>query len=616
MRPAAYITRAYFRLAASDLAVRFTRTLTSWRDNPDMLRRALRDGAPGQIMCCAILGAMVGALIVGIHHMLGSVHSYIFDIPRGAHISSADHVNRIRILLIPLFGGLLLGFMTFLRHRLKLRDVVDPIEANAIHGGNLSLFGSLRLLFASIVSNGSGASVGMEAAYTQIGSAILSAIGKILHLRREDLRVFVAAGAAAAIGAAFNAPLAGAFYGFELILGAYTVGAISHVAAGALFGTLAAQVFTGGEPLFAIAFEDITLPNSYYLVFLLEGILAALLAILTMMSVTRYEQLSRRLGIPEWGRPCIGGAVLGIVAVGFPQVLGSGQGAITYHLNETWAVVPLLALLAAKIFGSVVSIGSGFRGGLFSASLLIGCLFGQIFGLCIGIFLPHGEEFLTLFILVGMGAIAASIVGAPVTIVLLILEMTGSLTATTSVLMGVLVSSALTRHYFGYSFSTWRFHVRGLRIRGAQDVGWIDTIRVSQLMRTELATLAADTLLSQLPQTLLAQDASRLFVVGAQQEYLGHVTLNEIKSQLDKDGAVTIASIAHSAAHVLLPNHNIRQALDMFTQWETEELPVVASLDSPTLLGVLEESHTLRRYAQELEARNMAQFGTASPSSS
>lgn len=584
------------------------RMLLTWRDNPDLLRRTLRDSIPGQIFICALLSVPIAGTIVALHYAIVAAHALTFGIPGTEHLSSAHSIASQRIFIVPVLGGLCLGGITLFTRRWFKHEIVDPIEANAVHGGRMSLSGSSRLVGASFLSNAFGSSVGMEAAYTQCGSAIMSAVGKLLNLRRDDMRIFVAAGAAAAIAAAFNAPLAGAFYGFELILGVYTVNAISQVAAATLFSALTAQLFMHGEAIFSLPLESVTVPDWYYLLFLIQGILAAMIGILTMMAVTRCEQTARKLFIPEWLRPVVGGALLGLMAIAYPQILGSGQGAINEHLHESWPILAVIVLLGAKIAGSAISIGSGFRGGLFSSSLLIGCLFGQIFGLAIGHFLPQGQENLDIFMLVGMGAVAASIVGAPITIILLILEMTGSFPAATSVLMGVLVASAITRFYFGYSFSTWRFHLRGLRISGAHDVGWIHDLTVASLMRTDPLKVTIHTPWSEVQALIHARQAKRVYITDDDNAYLGVI---DSRDAITNTTALVAGQLCKFPERYLLGDQNIQQALQAFDAWEAEALPVLNK--NRVIIGSLSEAYTLRRYAQELEARNLAQFGNASP---
>lgn len=598
---------------ARSLFHRLLQRLIDWRDHPDLLRRTLRDSTPGQIFACAGLGLVVGAAIVLIHETLDALHQGFFALQSHERLSAAGNIPINRLLLVPILGGLCVALLRATAQKLKLHDIVDPIEANAVHGGRLSLRDSARLLLASMVSSASGVSVGMEAAYAQLGGAVLSFGGKLLHLRREDSRIFVAAGAAAAIAAAFNAPLAGAFYGFELILGMYTVNAISQVAVAALSASLVARLLSSGEPIFALPLDSGVVPNWYYLLFVLQGIGAAGIGIVSMIAVTRCEQAARSLALPEWLRPIFGGLLIGGIAIACPQVLGSGQGAISEHLHQSWPIWVLIGMLVAKIAGSAISLGSGFYGGMFYTSLFIGCLFGQISGLFFGHFLPAGAEHQDIFILVGMGAVAASIVGAPVTMVLLVLEMTSNFSATTSVLMGVLIASAITRHFFGYSFSTWRFHLRGLRIHGAHDIGWVQEITVASLMRHECPTIDAQATLETIRERAVLRHSKRLFVIDAQQQYQGVIDGNNLPETDTETAPPLAAELAAQPERFLLPAQNIQQALHAFTAWETEELPVLESEQSRRVIGYLSEGFALRRYAHELETRNLAKLGTLNP---
>lgn len=211
--------------------------------------RIFRDSQPAQTIICIFLGVAVAAVTVALHEAVMLLHEKAFGLIKGQHLSGATVIDGTRIIFMPALGGLALGLLLYAFKRWKPREIVDPIEANAIFGGRMSLADSLRLLAATLISNGAGGSIGMEAAYTQMGGSIASAFGAKLQLRREDMRVFVAAGAAAAISAAFNAPLAGAFYGYELVLGVYKISALAQVTLSALAGELFLRAIHAGDPI-------------------------------------------------------------------------------------------------------------------------------------------------------------------------------------------------------------------------------------------------------------------------------------------------------------------------------------------------------------------------------
>jgi CIC family chloride channel protein len=390
--------------------------LTDWlylRRLAIVFRRArLRDSERWLILTCAPLGAIVGLVVVVLHELVVWIHLGLFRGSPGEFPTIGGTEDQFRIIVVPAAGGLLLGLLTLLINRFKPRDIVDPVEANAIHGGRMSLTDSLRLALATLISNGGGASLGMEAAYSQMGSGVLSFIGRKLRLRRADQRIFVAAGAAAAIAAAFNAPLAGAFYAFELVLGSYSPGALAQVAMASLAGTLVVRGVLKGAPIFLTETPDVSLHRLDYPFFILLGLLAGLIGILAMYAVTWCETNLRKLPTPDWLRPMIGGAILSVLALTFPQVLGSGQDAISYYFDTTAPLIALAGLLAFKLIASAVSIGSGFRGGLFSTSLFMGALLGTLVAQVAGVALPSIADERLAFMLVGMGATAAAVGGA------------------------------------------------------------------------------------------------------------------------------------------------------------------------------------------------------------
>lgn len=575
-------------------------------------RRNLRNSEASQIVTCAFVGAITGLVVVAMHGAVSALHYLGFGNQLGALLEQGGGgIDPWRLLVVPIVGGLLVGTLAYVVRRVRPGDIVDPVEANAIYGGRMSVVDSLRVAVATIVSNGAGASVGMEAAYVQMGSGLFSWAGQALRLRRVDLRVYVAAGSAAAIAAAFNAPLAGAFYAYELILGSYSVGALSQVAIAALSGTLVVRAILGEAPIYLLHATVFTVKQWDYPLFAAFGVLAGGFAIAAMHSVTWFEGRMRRLPTPYWLRPAIGGAVMGMIALAVPQVLGNGQGAIQYNFDAILPLPLLALLLIAKLLGSVISIGSGFRGGLFSNSLFLGTLLGALFAQALSMFLPFFADQRSVFMLVGMGTLAAAVVGSPVTMVLLVLEVTGQLDIALGVLAGVVVASALVRGMFGYSFSTWRFHQRGVGIRGAHDIGWVSDLTVGRMMRADPSTVRFDQPLARLREAVPIGGPARVFAVDAAHQYKGMIDAATIHDpELDDAAPGLVADdLAGGRGLFLLPEQDVRSALNRFVESEEEMLPVVAESEDRRVIGFLTEAFALRRYAEELGRRRDAELG-------
>ena len=267
----------------------------------------LRDSELFLLVLALGAGVAAGLGVVLTDLLLGLVRHFAFAVPDEGHLSEANAiVEPARLMLMPVLGGIFVGLSSLLLRRWRPREVVDAIEANALFGGRMSLSDSLGLVWVTILSGGFGASVGLEAAYTQLGAALASRLGRSVDLRRDDVRTLVGCGAAGAIAAAFNAPLTGAFYAFELIIGSYTLQALAPVGIAALTGALVVRGLVGSNPIFVV-WHDIALSPSDYLAFFGLGLASAGLGILTMKGVTSTESpvpfaSGAALGAPGAGR--------------------------------------------------------------------------------------------------------------------------------------------------------------------------------------------------------------------------------------------------------------------------------------------------------------------------
>ena len=212
---------------------------------PVALRNFVRNRETGLVAVGIVIGLLSGLLVAIISELSQLAHALLFDIPFGAHLSATGVISWQRTLLIPTLGGAVLAAVgKFFAGRIKGQQLADAIEANALYGGRVSFRGSMLISIQTLLSNGFGGSVGLEAGYTQICSAFSSYIGRQLAARRNDMRLLVACGAAGAISAAFSAPLAGAFYAFEVVLGAYTSAGLVPVIASSVGAWLVARHLT------------------------------------------------------------------------------------------------------------------------------------------------------------------------------------------------------------------------------------------------------------------------------------------------------------------------------------------------------------------------------------
>ncbi|MDR3537522.1 MAG: chloride channel protein [Acetobacteraceae bacterium] len=567
---------------------------------PQVLRALVRADEIWLVVLSAFIGCGTGIAVWLMTAATQRVHEGLFGIGHLQRLSAMVELNPIRTVVVPAVGGLVLGLLTLGISRIYTRRTVDPIEANALFGGRMSLTGSLIVVLQTIISNGVGASIGLEAGYTQIGSAIASRWGHAFRVRRTELRLLVGCGAAAAIAGAFNAPLTGAFYAFELVIGTYSLATFAPVAVSAIVSVAVVQAI-GGSP-FELELQVPThIDGLDYIPILALGMLCALVGIAIMRGVTVTEDLFRRSGVPIWLRPGIGGLAVGILALVTPAVLSSGHGALGIVIEAPYPLYYVVILVCLKATASAISIGSGFRGGLFFASLFLGALLGKAFsGVLLAVSTAHAVS-PVVCALVGMSGLAVAIIGGPLTMGFLVLEATGSLPLTVAVLAACVVSSLTVRRTFGYSFATWRFHLRGEAIRSAVDVGWMRNLTVGRMMRREVRTVRAGTPLSAFRRDFPLGATQRVVVLDEADRYAGIVLLAE--AHADPDDAHTVADIVHYIDTMLLPQMTIKEAVAMFENAESDALVVVDAPDSRHVIGLLTEQYALRRYSDELDRR-------------
>jgi CIC family chloride channel protein len=338
------------------------------------------------------------------------------------------------------------------------------------------------------------------------------------------------------------------------------------------------------------------------------GLAAAGAGIAVMRGVALCETLMALLPTPPYVRPALAGLVVGLLALISPQVLSSGHGAIhmAAMLNSPLRDVAVLFLI--KALASIVSLGAGFRGGLFFASLLLGALGGRMFADAFSALWPGLSLDPQVYAIIGMGAFSVSVIGGPLTMTFIVLETTGDLWLTTAVLVAVIVSAQVTRETFGYSFATWRFHLRGESIRSAADVGWIRDLTVRRMMRPDVRTVPAHTTVSRFRMVYPLGSTAHVVALDEDKNYAGMVYVAEVHAP-EADETMPIRNMLHHCDTTLLATMTVKDAVATFDKAEAEALAVIQAEDSSRVIGLLSEAYALRRYSEQLELRQKELVG-------
>jgi CIC family chloride channel protein len=567
---------------------------------PRRLRAVVRARESSLVGLAALVGVLAGLVVAGMGQAVDLLHELFFNLEHGERLSARLSLNPYLALSVPLVGGLAFGIATEIIKRWRPEREIDPIEANALHGGRMSLLGSIIVAAQTVWSSGVGASVGLEAGYTQFASGIASRIGNAFRLRRGDLRILVGCGAAGGIAGAFGAPLAGAFYAFELIIGSYSPNSLAPVGVSAVLGYLVARQLAPAE-LGIVAPEKMIITAHDLALAAALGLLAAVLGMFLMRGVALCENVFLRLRLRPALRTMVGGCAVGLMAIVTPQIMSSGHGALRVAGMLDLSLRTIAVLFALKIMASIVSLGSGFRGGLFFSSLLMGALGGHLLTVSLTEIWPTVYFDPNAYAVIGMSALSASVIGGPLTMTFIALETTGDLWLTTAVLVAVIIAAQVTREVFGYSFATWRFHLRGETIRSAADIGWMRDLTVEKMMRQDVQTVNAASTVAAFREKFPLSSTAYVVAVDDADRYVGLILVADAHAAESADKA--IKELLHHPDDMLLPSMAVKEAVLAFDRAESEALAVVDSYLDRRVVGMLTEAYVLRRYSAALEGR-------------
>ena len=513
---------------------------------------------------------------------------------------------------MPTIGGLVVGLLVrYFQNGARPHGVADVMEASVLHGGRIPLQEGTVAALGAIVSIGSGASVGREGPVVQIGASLASWVGQRLKLSRALLLTLLGCGVAAAVAASFNAPIAGAFFALEVVIGYYALSAFAPVVIASVVGTIVARVHLGDFPAFVIS--DSTLVSFLELPpFALLGLVSATAAVFFMRGILFTQMARARTNVPGWLRPALAGAAIGAIAIVLPEILGVGYEATNQALNEAMPLWLLFALLAAKIAATSLSLGSGFVGGVFSPSLFIGVMTGGAFRFIAASIVPELSSSQSVYAIAGMGAVAGAVLGAPISTILIVFELTGSYEVTVVVMVALAVAAVATRQFGHRSFFHLQLRGRGLDLQEGRELGLMREILVSHVMTREFICLVSTAGIGEIKHILSVEPDADIVVVdedGLQLGMVGFANIKEVAFEADLDPLLYAADLLHSGPIILRADDRLTAALRLMESNGVDRLPVVVGDESGQVIGVAHLGKALKAHSDALQAAWRATHG-------
>jgi len=541
-----------------------------------------------------IIGVL--ALLIGVIGGVGAIvfrdliHVF-FDIFHAGHIK----MSPLRA-LIPAVGLTIVGFIThYFAKEVKGHGVPQILESLALRGGKIRPRVAFFGILAPAITIGAGGSVGREGPIALIGGAFGSIVGQALRLSDKYTSLLLACGSAAGIAATFNAPIAGGFFGLEVILGSYSMGAIMPVFLSAVTGATVFDAIMGSQPPLQTAPFHVMHPIALLFMIVL-GAIAGFLGLAYSRGLTWIEDVFHNWKVPFWIKTSIGGLAVGALGLAFPQVLGVGYPSIHAALSGQLAIGLLLVLFLSKYIATLTTVGSGGSGGVFAPSLFLGSMLGGAFGeglqkLVPGL-IPHPQ----IYAIAGMGAIFAAAAQAPFVAITILLEVTGDYQLTPVVMAACITAYVVHGVVSRDSMYTVKLSRRGIRILRGNEVRPTERIAVSSAMTPLGARLSPNDTVAKAHQVLSALRDHEVVITDNETRLLGILTMDDIRQQYET-GSITqpVSRVMSAAVHTIRPNQTLEDAMRLFTFYDVGLLPVVDE-QKQTVCGVLTQRDVMRAY--------------------
>ncbi|MDW4550421.1 chloride channel protein [Defluviimonas sp. D31] len=451
----------------------------------------MRTKGPSQVQFWFIalaIGIAAGTAALFFRKGIGWLQTFLYGSDDVRLASVAGELPWWWVLTVPILGGLVVGLiLDRFTPDGRVRAVADVIEGAALKEGRVEQRAGLASAAASLITLGSGGSSGREGPVVHLAAVISTWVSDRIGANGITGRDLLGCAVAAAVSASFNAPIAGAIFALEVVLRHFAVHAFAPIAIASVAGTVINRLEFGGVTEFMLPAEGglafyVELPA-----FLLLGLVSGLVAAVLMRSVIFAEDIGNRVqaatGLPRYLRPMLAGAVLGAIAIPFPHIIGVGYETTAAALTGQIGLSTAIVFAIVKVFAVAVTLGGRMGGGMFSPALVVGALTGLAFGLIATGVLPDVSGAETVYALAGTGAVAAAVLGAPISTTLIVFELTGDWQTGLAVMTAVSLSTALASRLVARSFFLTQLERRGVHLAAGPQAYLAETIRLGTILR-------------------------------------------------------------------------------------------------------------------------------------
>lgn len=521
----------------------------------------------------------------------------------GGQVESFIALTTPERLAIPAAGGLIAGSILHFGTRLRLaKSSTDYMEAVVVGDGVVSSRSSLVKCSSALFSIASGASIGREGPLVQLSAMLASLLGRMRRWPTTRLRLLAACGASAGIASAYNAPIAGALFVAEILLGSVAMETFGPLVFSSVVATLTVRGILGSDPLYKIPAFGLHSAWEFVPCFIL-GLLSGTIAAWFLRFLRLSEGAFSKLRVPLFLKLGFGGLIVGALAVYEPAVCGNGYSVVKAILGGDWIWQTLLMILTFKILATGATFGSGAVGGVFTPTLSVGASIGYVFGTAVALALPGLPISINSYALVGMGSFLAATTRAPIMAIMMVFE----LTLDYEIILPLMLASVVA-YYIAMSLEKRSLYSEPLERKGATLFNLqLSRLRVSDLMKPDPPSVEQTAQFSEIAQSFIRHRFEYLYVVDAAKQFLGAISLHDIKSFLHRPdlAAVVIAGdIVRDPFPTVTWDASVSDALERFVKHDSEHLPVVSSSKDNRLVGSVSKTDLLLALAERSKGTN------------
>lgn len=535
-----------------------------------------------------LLGAVASVLFRRLSY---AVHLFLTG-QSGGVVESFIHLPLWQRALTPTVGGLVAGAILYWGSRLaRSRHSTDYMEAIVVGNGLVAVRSSLVKSASALFSIAGGGSIGREGPMVQLSAMIASLVGRFRHWSTPRRRLISACGGAAGIASAYNAPIAGALFIAEIVLGSVAMESFGPLVFSSVVATLTVRKLMGAAPLYEI--PPFVLSSVWEILPTMAlGVVAGFAAPWFLRTLRNSERLFTRMRIPLYLKLGLGGAVVGGLAVFYPQVCGNGYSTVSAILGGQWMWRTLILILVFKVAATAATFGSGAVGGVFTPTLFVGACLGYLFGHTLSLFWPNPLLSPSGFALLGMGAFLAGTTHAPIMAIIMIFELTLDYQ-----LMLPLMLACVISYYVSRSIEPVPIYSEALERKGAALYGkQLSKLQVKDLMRSDPLAVRETARFREIAQSFLTNNNKYLYVVDDGGLFQGVIPLHDIKQYLTLRGLADVViarDILHREFPLIRAGASLSDALRVFSEHDGERLPVVDDETGRVLLGSISKRDLL-----------------------